>query len=127
MAVRSKLIHRTASLRHSAGTMTDGVAGAEFTDTRGNNVFAQEDANADNTGAFTARARRWCHTGLRFSVRRHSGCLQTYDARRQPRTCDYANNIIHDVLYQYGFDEAAGNFQENNYGNGGLGGDPVQC
>ena len=37
----------------------------------------------------------------------------------------YWNNIIHDVQYQYGFDEAAGNFQTNNYGKGGLGGDAV--
>jgi cysteine-rich repeat protein len=39
----------------------------------------------------------------------------------------YWNNALHDILYQYGFDEAAGNFQENNYGNGGLGSDPVQA
>ena len=32
----------------------------------------------------------------------------------------YWNNIIHDVQYQYGFDEAAGNFQVNNYGRGGA-------
>ena len=38
----------------------------------------------------------------------------------------YWNNIIHDVLYQYGFDEMGGNFQVNNYGNGGLGNDDVQ-
>ena len=29
------------------------------------------------------------------------------------------------MLYVYGFDEAAGNFQENNYGNGGAGSDSV--
>ena len=39
----------------------------------------------------------------------------------------YWNNIIHDVSYQYGFDEAAGNFQENNYGNGGAGSDSVNA
>ena len=37
----------------------------------------------------------------------------------------YWNNIVHDVMYYYGFDEVAGNFQENNYGNGGSGSDPV--
>ncbi|NNF36959.1 MAG: hypothetical protein HKN68_22845, partial [Saprospiraceae bacterium] len=35
----------------------------------------------------------------------------------------YWNNIIHDVFYRYGFDEPSGNFQQNNYGNGGAGGD----
>ncbi len=37
------------------------------------------------------------------------------------------NNTIHDVLYGYGFDEASGNFQANNYGRGGLGGDYVRA
>jgi hypothetical protein len=35
------------------------------------------------------------------------------------------NNFMHDVLYQYGFDEASGNFQESNYANGGAGSDSV--
>jgi hypothetical protein len=39
----------------------------------------------------------------------------------------YWNNIMHDLLYQYGFDEASGNFQENNYGNGGSGSDSVNA
>src|SRR5213075_3223094 len=37
----------------------------------------------------------------------------------------YLNNVIHDILYGYGFDEAAGNFQTNNFGKGGAGVDPV--
>jgi hypothetical protein len=32
----------------------------------------------------------------------------------------YMNNVMHDVWYQYGFDEAGGNFQANNYGRGEL-------
>lgn len=37
----------------------------------------------------------------------------------------YLNNVIHDVLYSHGFNEAAGNFQADNFGKGGLAGDPV--
>jgi hypothetical protein len=37
----------------------------------------------------------------------------------------YMNNMIHDIMYHYGFDEVSGNFQINNYGNGGLGNDFV--
>lgn len=37
----------------------------------------------------------------------------------------YYTNDIHDWLYGYGFDEASGNFQVNNFGRGGAGGDPV--
>src|SRR5262249_7140886 len=38
----------------------------------------------------------------------------------------YWVNTLHDIHYRYGFTEAAGNFQVNNYGRGGLGNDPVQ-
>ncbi len=39
----------------------------------------------------------------------------------------YLNNLIHDVLYKAGFTEAAGNFQEDNFTNGGRAGDGVQA
>lgn len=39
----------------------------------------------------------------------------------------YLNNTIHDTLYRHGFDEAAGNFQTNNFGLGGAGNDPVNA
>jgi hypothetical protein len=39
----------------------------------------------------------------------------------------YFNNFIHDKLYRHGFDEVAGNFQEDNFVNGGLGGDSVNA
>ncbi|OAQ28048.1 hypothetical protein K457DRAFT_139171 [Linnemannia elongata AG-77] len=37
----------------------------------------------------------------------------------------YWNNQVHDVFHHYGFDEESGNFQENNFGKGGLGNDAV--
>jgi len=39
----------------------------------------------------------------------------------------YWNNIIHDIFWQRGFNEESGNFQENNFGRGGLGNDAVQA
>lgn len=39
----------------------------------------------------------------------------------------YLNNVIHDRLYTHGFVENQGNFQENNFGRGGLGLDSVQA
>jgi extracellular elastinolytic metalloproteinase len=39
----------------------------------------------------------------------------------------YGCNVAHDVFWHYGFDESAGNFQHNNYGRGGVGGDAVNC
>ncbi|KAH6561336.1 hypothetical protein BASA60_011525 [Batrachochytrium salamandrivorans] len=37
----------------------------------------------------------------------------------------YVTNMVHDVLYQYGFTEKAGNFQKDNFKRGGKEGDPV--
>jgi len=34
-------------------------------------------------------------------------------------------NWLHDRWYEAGFDEASGNAQKNNFGRGGLGGDPI--
>jgi extracellular elastinolytic metalloproteinase len=34
-------------------------------------------------------------------------------------------NWLHDRWYEAGFDEASGNAQQNNFGNGGLDGDPI--
>lgn len=39
----------------------------------------------------------------------------------------YWINRAHDLHYQYGFDEAAGNFQGNNFGRGGVGSDAVMA
>lgn len=39
----------------------------------------------------------------------------------------YFNNVIHDKLYRHGFVESAGNFQEDNFGNGGSGSDSVNA
>ena len=39
----------------------------------------------------------------------------------------FLNNTVHDILYAHGFTEAAGNFQVNNFGNGGAGNDPVNA
>jgi subtilase family serine protease len=38
----------------------------------------------------------------------------------------FALNFAHDFFYDLGFDEASGNFQINNFGRGGLGGDSIR-
>lgn len=37
----------------------------------------------------------------------------------------YTLNKLHDISYQFGFTESAGNFQKNNFKNGGKDGDEV--
>ena len=108
---------------------TNGVSGAEFTDTRGNNVDAHLDRNADNV-ADVSPVRPDGGTGLNFSG-------FTFDPAQQPTVLQnqniaqvnlfVLNNIIHDLHYKYGFTESAGNFQVNNYGRGGLANDGVQA
>ena len=106
---------------------TDGVAGAEFTDTRGNNVFAQTDLDANNNPAGETQPDGG--PGLIFDFPWNPLLGPTDGTNKEAAVVNlfYWNNIMHDVLYQYGFDEAAGNFQENNYGNGGAGSDAVNA
>ena len=63
--------------------------------------------------------------------------LTTADLTQSPSIADnkkvaaqnlfYLNNVLHDMLYRYGFTEAEGNFQENNFGRGGRGSDSVNA
>ncbi len=100
---------------------TNGATGAEYTITRGNNVLAQEDANGNNGTGYSPNGG----ASLDFDY--------TIDLTQQPATYQdaaitnlfYWNNLMHDVWYQYGFDEVSGNFQQNNYGRGGAGADYV--
>ena len=101
---------------------TNGAIGAEFTITRGNNVLAQEDANGNNgTGASPDGG-----AGLLFDYPYGGvGVAPTTYVNAATTNLYYMNNIMHDVWYRYGFDEVNGNFQQNNYGRGGLQNDYV--
>ncbi len=100
------------------------LVGAQFTrNISGNNAHAYLDSVADNApdasgspvtnGLFSAVAD--------LAAQPDSG--QNPDVAVQ--NLFYLNNAIHDTLYKAGFDEAAGNFQEDNFKKGGRGGDPV--
>jgi len=105
---------------------TNGDDTPEFTNTRGNNVDAYDDDNANNNPdgkyAFSPGGNLIFDFPLNTT---YSGGDQSENAAIT--NLFYWTNIIHDVTYQYGFDEASGNFQQNNYGNGGLGNDPVNA
>ena len=102
---------------HSIGTIN-------YDFTRGNNVWAQEDSNANNGTAPLQVVSSTPVDPLTFDFEPD----YTVDPRqsspvpnRQFNTVNlfYWNNIIHDLTYQYGFDEAARNFQGDNLGRGG--------
>jgi hypothetical protein len=109
--------HVTASPN---GWHDDGVAS---TDTSGNNVVAYDDSsNPSNSGPTTNQSS----AGLVFDYP-YGGpgvAANTY-IDSAVTNLFYMSNAVHDIYYLYGFDEASGNFQEQNYGNGGDGGDPV--
>lgn len=105
---------------------TNGVDGAEFTNSRGNNTDAYDDDNANNNPDGKYATSPGGNLIFDFPLN------TTYSAGDQSENAAVTNlfywtNIIHDVTYQYGFDEASGNFQQNNYGKGGLGNDPVNA
>ncbi len=103
---------------------TDGQPGAEYTITRGNNAHAYEDSGNLNSSAGNEPDGG---TNLIFDF--------PFDISWEPQqfvdaatvNLFYWNNVMHDFAYNYGFTEAAGNFQVNNYGNGGTGNDHVRA
>ena len=102
---------------------TNGLSGADFTDTRGNNVFAQEDINGDDLGG----ARPNGGQSLNFDFPLDLALDPSFYISAATTQLFYANNILHDVHARYGFDAASGNFQRNNYGQGGIGNDQVMA
>jgi hypothetical protein len=101
-------------------------AGAQTTiNIAGNNVNAYLDRDNSNspdaggssvtTGSFTTVANL---TQAPTTIQNQAVAVQNLF---------YLNNLIHDVLYQHGFVESVGNFQENNFGNGGVGSDSVNA
>jgi hypothetical protein len=103
---------------------TNGVAGAESTLTRGNNVRAQEDIDANNTGGFSPNGG----AALQFDFPFDDGNDPSTYRPASITNLFFWNNILHDIHYQYGFDEQNGNFQQNNYGRANKGGgDPVNA
>jgi len=101
---------------------TNGQAGGEFTITRGNNTHAYLDVNGSGV---SQNDEPDGNTELIFDF--------PIDVNNEPETFEEAAvtnaffmvNFMHDYAYAYGFDEAGGNFQANNYNNGGNGGDHV--
>jgi extracellular elastinolytic metalloproteinase len=118
----------TQTLVSGPGTgNTESPAGWVSSNTTiGNNVDAYLDR--DNNNAADTNSRPVSSTG---------DFVFTFDPAAAPTTVTnqqlavanlfYLNNVVHDKLYRHGFNEAAGNFQTNNFGKGGSGNDPVNA
>ncbi|HVM11697.1 MAG TPA: M36 family metallopeptidase, partial [Actinomycetota bacterium] len=107
---------------------TNGAAGPEFTTTQGNNVHAYLDTtNTATTGVVPPGLDAEGGPTLTFDFPWNPDLPPTATKDAAVTNLFYWNNVIHDVFYRYGFTEAAGNFQVNNYGRGGTGNDSVRA
>ncbi|KAJ3316918.1 hypothetical protein HDV06_002625 [Boothiomyces sp. JEL0866] len=95
------------------GWQSDG--NSNYTDTQGNNVgsIVAQKYVASQSLDFT---HSWDATqDPTFPDNQRASAIQTF----------YIANVMHDILYEFGFNEVSGNFQNNNYGRGGVEGDRV--
>ena len=97
--------------------------------TRGNNVDAYEDQNNSNNASSGNGSRSDGGATLDFNYPFDPNTAPTTGVNRDAAITNlfYWSNITHDIWYNYGFDEASGNYQDDNYGRGGTGGDEVQA
>jgi len=114
-------------LNTAPGGGTDPWLPAGATVTTGNNADAY--ADLDGIDGFSGG-------DIRADVTSPGVFDRTYDTAAEPDASTnqikasvavlfYINNWLHDWWYDSGFTEAAGNAQTNNYGRGGVGGDPL--
>jgi len=107
---------------HDDGTVT-------YDSTRGNNAFAYEDRDANNLpGRSGVSSTPLPNLTLDFVPDfTLEPTVRTPAPNQQFNTTNlfYWNNLLHDLSYLYGFTETARNYQNNNLGRGGVGGDYV--
>ncbi|KAJ1978465.1 hypothetical protein H4R34_003197, partial [Dimargaris verticillata] len=114
------------------------VGNFTYHETRGNNVIAQDHQSPQLSWDEAPKVQAQPgHRGNRPSALRYPAVDETYDYSldfgRDPHlntnasitNLFYWTNLLHDLFYRYGFDEAAGNFQEDNGNRGGQGLDAV--
>jgi extracellular elastinolytic metalloproteinase len=110
-SVVSNVDDKTAS---PSGWNSDGRT--SYTDTQGNNVDSR-------IGTFRADGG----AALNFDTAWDGAAEPTTEANRRTAVVNnfYVSNVMHDIMYLFGFDERSGNFQQNNFGKGGRENDRV--
>jgi hypothetical protein len=101
-------------------------------ETNGNNVNAYQDKDGDNASDFQPQTPPSPNAGFQdFNYpwtnawASSLGTDVTTDQAAVVTQMFYYANKYHDYLYGLGFTEAQRNFQQDNFGRGGTGGDPV--
>jgi extracellular elastinolytic metalloproteinase len=104
------------------GWHSDGTA--HYTTAQGNNVFAYQDLYDDDffTGITVDGG-----TARNFNFPYTAGALALTNQDAAITNLFYANNMMHDIFYKFGFTPASRNFQKNNFNSGGVGNDFVNA
>lgn len=101
---------------HSNGTI-------HYTYTRGNNVFAYSDKYGNDKPEYFVEGGNNLIFDFPFNIN-----IPANDNKDAAITnLFYTNNMVHDISYQFGFTETARNFQDHNFGKGGVEGDFVKA
>ena len=107
----------------AAGWVTDRA-------TAGNNANAYQDLDNDDLSDYQPQTPAsgdpaYQHFDFPFTdaFRTSGGTDVTTDRDAAVTQAFYRINVLHDYFYALGFDEPAGNFQEDNFGRGGQGSD----
>ncbi|SMC92689.1 T9SS-dependent M36 family metallopeptidase [Chryseobacterium sp. YR221] len=103
---------------HSDGTNN-------YTNTRGNNVYAYSDQNNTDTAGYSPDGGSTLNFDFPFADGRYENPFTYRDAAIT--SLFYMNNKMHDIFYKFGFTETARNYQINNFNKGGIGGDAVNA
>jgi hypothetical protein len=114
---------------HDANSLTGTTASLRYSITRGNNVWARNDFAGSNTvsgtnGTSPTGAGTFPSLTFDFPYGGNAEVASSY-INASTTNLFYMNNVMHDLWYQYGFNEANKNFQVNNYGRGGAQADAV--
>jgi hypothetical protein len=97
---------------------SDGTT--DYKTLRGNNVYVQQDLDSNNGTGFSASSvSNLPDLNFDFTFDAHANPTSSPTASFDETNLFYWDNLMHDMSYQYGFDEVAGNFQANNLGHDG--------
>ena len=109
---------------HDTNSLTGTVASMRYAITRGNNAWARNDfagTNATTAPNGTSPTGTGTFPNLTFDFPYPgTGAVASSYINAANTNLFYMNNVMHDLWYQYGFNELNKNFQSNNYGRGGA-------
>ena len=112
-----------------SGPLLDGcwveTTETQGNETKGNNVDACLDLDANNVCDHRA-ADSEAHFLFAFTNSYNLANDPVTDREAALTNAFYWTNALHDWLYGLGFDEAAGNFQDDNFGRGGAAADGLK-